>query len=191
MANYCSYFARFLFQRYQWVISTDADELLFFPNNLTDLLLELPTEFCAFKPEYAIAPVHAVEKEQEFCWRSNSDSWKSRKTYVYESEMFLKPLVARSPVTWGPGQHFIQETCTTLKEMVLLHAKHVDFRRLVKSTGNWKSSDQTANDKKFFPRVEELNQSESVEKYCHTLINDYLRRPEIKLPFEVHNRIFG
>jgi hypothetical protein len=191
MANYCGYFARFLKQRYEWVISTDADELLFFPKSLEQSLRELPVGVDVFKPEYAIAPIHQIDLEPAFNWRSNPESWATRRTVVNEIEMFLKPLITRSSVTWGPGQHYCQEDVTILDGLVLLHAKHVDFDRIKASTTNWKLMDQTANDKNFFTRVTELAESQSVDTYVRKLMSEYSLREKATLPTVLARRIFG
>lgn len=191
MANYCSYFQRFLLQRYRFVVSTDCDELLFFPNGIRNFLDQLPSNLTGFKPEYAIAPIHNREIEPPFTWRSNPESWKSRQLYVNEIDMFLKPLVCTAEVTWGPGQHYSQEAVGTAEGLVLLHAKFVDYDRLLESTRNWNSMTQTENDRRFFTRVDDIAKSCEVEAYVRELFLSYADRAECKLPSEASGMIFG
>jgi len=191
MANYCSYFQRFLLQRYRFVISTDCDELLFFPKGISDFLDQLPSNLAGFKPEYAIAPIHNKELEPPFTWKSSPESWKSRQLYVNEIDMFLKPLVCRAEVTWGPGQHYSKETVGTAEGLVLLHAKFVDYDRLLESTRNWQKMQQTQSDEQFFGRVKELAAFQDPEEYVSLIMTEYADRGATKILDKVFSSING
>jgi hypothetical protein len=182
MSAYCGFFQRFLLQRYEWVISTDVDELLFFPTRdpILDLAQykEAPT---VIKPSHALAVVHDKSKEPryDFCETGRLSFQRSR--IVPEDEMYKKPLVSNTPITWIPGFHDCHEETVTLENMVLLHARLLDYGRYTAALYNWRDAPQSTSDARYFKRISEL-QSVDIEEYASGIFENYLTRVDANLP---------
>jgi hypothetical protein len=181
MASWSGYFQRFLLQRFQWVISTDCDELLIFKGNDPISVLEnLSDSPCVLKPAMAVAPIHQMDVEPSFDFL-NDRLFEKRAEIRLEDEMFLKPLIANTKVSWEPGFHLCYETTQTSEDVILVHAKYIDFEHFKSSTANWKLQQQTANDRDFFGRLEEINTT-TIDEYCKAEVNKAMRRESAALP---------
>ena len=192
MAAYCSHFQRFLLQRYKWVISTDCDELLFFPCGISDYL-DRYSQDVVMRPEFAIAPVHVREIEPPFDFVNSGGKINSRKLFVDEGEMFLKPLIANMPVTWLPGFHQCRESASVGEGVLLVHTRMIDWDRLVASLSMWAKHSITEQERTTCRKVEDSKTSSSLEEPARNQFAEYLSRPSFdfdKLPMGLREQLF-
>jgi len=181
MASWSGYFQRFLLQRYEWVISTDCDELLLFKGgDPIPVLDKYGAKPAIVKPGMVVAPVHRPKDEPAFDFYSDR-IFQNRNEIRVEDDMFLKPLIANTQVSWEPGFHLCYEKSQSDEDVVLMHAKYIDAGRLEDSSLNWKLQHQTANDQEVFRRLAEINAT-TLNEYTKAEMDKAMRREPASLP---------
>lgn len=143
MSQYCGYLQRFLLRRYKWVINTDCDEFLMSRGGLVADILALPDGI--YRPEHAIMPVHRPDEEEPF--RPAEPFSGQHRTFVRETDDFLKPMVASRPTTWSTGFHACAEPSRTMAGLWHVHLYAVDRDRRLSKDMTWGSMSQTVTDR--------------------------------------------
>jgi hypothetical protein len=137
-----SYFARFLQQKYDWVVKTDVDEFLVCEGDFIDTLAN--TAPGVYAPEVALAIIHDYQNEARFSF--DGKAMAQRKCYVHDHPIMKKPTITSDPVTWTHGNHMTIEKSGTIPGLWMVHLRWVCLDQLLNRNNRWAKLDQSAAD---------------------------------------------
>lgn len=151
ISAFCSHFQRFLLSQYDWVIHTDADELLLYEGGFDafrDTLAAQPPNSIV-KVARAYELVHDIRSEGPI---DQSAPISLQRSLLVESPAFRKPVATNCPTTWTIGFHSCLEPVTAIADQLwLVHLRDFDFDRSVERDIKWMALRRSALDAKHIP----------------------------------------
>ncbi len=149
MARFCGHFQRFLLSQYQWVLHSDADELLVDEAG-GEALLERLAQVRApviLAPGAALDVIHDVRSEAAL--RVGEPVGAQRALALPAAEHWKKPLLANMPASWLQGFHQVYEAEVLRQDpgLWLMHLHGADARLLRDKNRRWNALVQSGADR--------------------------------------------
>ncbi len=129
-------FHKELLEKYEYVIPTDVDEIVYHKSGLGNFINNLDKDFvkCA---GYEI--IHLPDKEDNY--DVNKSIFSQRKYWYRSSDYYDKTLITRKPLIWTIGLHKCHNVSEVESDLFLIHLHRFDYKTCVERHLKWASMD--------------------------------------------------
>jgi hypothetical protein len=127
-------FHKELLDRYEYVIPTDVDEIVYHKSGLDNFINSLDKDFvkCA---GYEL--IHLPEKEDDF--KPNETIFSQRKYWYRSPNHYDKTLITKKPLSWTIGLHNCHNHTEVENDLYLIHLHRFDYKTCIERHLKWAS----------------------------------------------------
>jgi hypothetical protein len=137
-ARYFAWFQRFLLSHYEWVISSDCDELLIHREGIDGLKAMLSPDPSPqiIRCGHGIGVIMDPDAEMEIDLQRPVSQ---QRRFMYHTPAFAKPILASAPTTWSIGFHHSLDDCLmhAYEDLWLIHLRDVSIGERVRRDHLW------------------------------------------------------
>lgn len=125
-------FHRELLEKYEFVIPTDVDELVYHKSGLDNFINSLEKDFvkCA---GYEI--IHLPDKEEDFNF--DKSIFSQRKYWYRSPDHYDKTLITKKPLVWTIGLHKCHNHTEVEQDLYLIHLHRFDYKTCIERHLKW------------------------------------------------------
>ncbi|MDR2690417.1 MAG: glycosyltransferase family 2 protein [Azoarcus sp.] len=135
-ARYFAWFQRFLLSHYEWVISSDCDELLIHREGVDGLKTMLSHPGNIIKCGHGIGVIMDPDSEMEIDLQRPVSQ---QRRFMYHDPVYAKPALASAPTTWHLGfhQNLDDHLTRVCDDLWLVHLRDVSVDERVRRSHLW------------------------------------------------------